>query len=196
MKKEKKEQMKRKWALYPYRLAHHPLCERFSDHVYHIKGYKVCKGCVNLYIGFIVGLILAPISIFVLNINFWIAFITTVILYIFTPLSVLINPSRILKDFCRFLLGIAIISMFVTIILTIVELVSGFNIWALTIMIITILIFIVSRMYFMRLRSKRNEKICRECDQFYLPRCEGMTQNGAIENKTTEPSGKSKLSKQ
>lgn len=188
--------MKRKWTLYPYRLAHHPLCERFSDHVYHIKGYKVCKGCVNFYIGIIVGIILAPISIFVLNINFWIAFIATNILYIFTPLSVLFNPPRILKDFCRFLLGIAMISMFVTIILTLVDLISRFNIWALIIMMITILIFIVSRMYFMRLRSKRNEKICRECDQFFLPRCEGMMQKGEIEKKTTEPSGKSKLRKE
>ncbi|MHA1551167.1 MAG: hypothetical protein ACTSUP_03385 [Candidatus Heimdallarchaeaceae archaeon] len=193
---EKKEQVKRKWALYPYRLAHHPLCERFSNHVYHIKGHKVCKGCINLYIGFIAGIFLAPIAIFVLNINFWIAFITTNILYIFTPLSVLINLPRILKDFCRFLLGIAMISMLVTIILTIVELFNGFNIWALTIMMITILIYIASKMYFTRLRSRRNEKICRECDQFYLPRCEGMMQEGAIEKINTEPLGKSKLNKQ
>lgn len=185
MKQEKREQLKRKWTLYPYRLAHHPLCERFSNHVYHIKGYKVCKGCINLYIGFIVGIILAPIAIFVLNIDFWIAVIATNILYIFTPLSVLINPPRIVKDFFRFLLGIAMISMIVTIILTIIELFSGFNVWALTIMIITMLIYIVSRTYFMRLRSKRNEKVCRECDQFYHSRCEGMQQKEEIEKKGT-----------
>ena len=178
---EKKEKGKQKWALYPYRLAHHPLCEKFSEHVYNIKGYKVCRGCFNLYIGLIVGLILAPIAIFVLKIDFWIAFITTNILYIFTPLSVIINPPRILKDFCRLLLGIAMVSMIVTIILAIVELFSGFKIWALIIIIITMLIYIVSRTYFMKLRSRRNEKICRECDQFYLPRCEGMMQKEEIE---------------
>ncbi len=178
---EKKEQVKKKWALYPYRLAHHPLCEKFSEHVYHIKGYKVCRGCFNLYIGLIVGLILAPIAIFVLKIDSLIAFITTNILYIFTPLSVLINPPRILKDFCRLLLGIAMINMIVTIILAIVELIGGFDIWTLMIIIITMLIYIVSRAYFMRLRSRRNEKVCRECDQFYLPRCEGMMQKEEIE---------------
>ncbi|MHA1346698.1 MAG: hypothetical protein ACTSVO_04435 [Candidatus Heimdallarchaeaceae archaeon] len=182
----KKEEVKHKWAFYPYKLAHHPLCERFSNHVYNIKGYKVCRGCFNLYIGFIVGIIFAPIAIFVLNINFWTAVIATNILYIFTPLSVLINPPRNVKDFCRFLLGIAMMSMIVTIILTIVELVSEFNIWALIIMLLTMLVYIVSRTYFMRLRSKRNEKICRECDQFNLPRCEGMMQKEEIEKKTTE----------
>lgn len=178
---EKKEEVKRKWALYPYRLAHHPLCEKFSEHVYHIKGYKVCRGCFNLYTGIFVGIILAPIAVFVLKIDFWIAFIATNILYIFTPLSVVINPPRILKDLCRLLLGIAMISMIVTIILAIVDLVSGFNIWALIVILITMLIYIVSRTYFMKLRSRRNEKVCRECEQFYLPRCEGMMQKEEIE---------------
>lgn len=187
MKLEKKEKVKRKWALYPYRLAHHPLCERFSDHVYHIKGYKVCKGCVNFYIGLIIGTALTPIAIFVLNIDFWIALIATNMLYIFTPLSLLINPPRILKDFFRLLLGIAMISMLVTIILAIVELSRGFNIWALVIMMITILVYFLSKRYFMRLRSRGNEKICRECDQFFLPFCEGMEQKVKNEKKNTVP---------
>ncbi len=191
MKQDKKEQVKRKWALYPYRLAHHPLCKEFANHVYHIKGYKVCRGCFNFYLGLIVGILLAPISIFILNIDFWIAFIATNMLYIFTPLSVLLNPPRIIKDFFRFLLGIAMISMIVTITLAIVELLSGFNIWALVIMLITISIYIISRRYFMRLRSKGNEKICRECDQFYLPLCEGMEQKEESKKKTTEQSERS-----
>jgi hypothetical protein len=188
LKQEKKEKVKRKWALYPYRLAHHPLCERFSDHVYHIKGYKICKGCANLYIGLIIGIILAPIAIFVLNINFWIALIATNILYIFTPLSLLINPPRVLKDFFRLLLGIAIISMMATIILAIVELYRGFNIWALVIMMITILVYILSKRYFMKMRSSGNEKICRECDQFELPLCEGMSQIEESKEKVSVPS--------
>lgn len=185
MKLEKKEKVKRKWVLYPHRLAHHPLCERFSDHVYHIKGYKVCKGCANLCIGLVIGTILTPIAIFVLSIDFWIALIATNILYIFTPLSLLINPPRILKDFFRLLLGIAIISMLVTIILAIVELSSGFNVWVLVTMMITILVYLLSKRYFMRLRNRGNEKICRECDQFYLPLCEGMEQKAKNKKKST-----------
>jgi len=79
------------------------------------------------------------------------------------------------------------ICMLVTIILAIVELVSGFNIWPLIIMMITILIYIISKKNFMQLRSKGNEKICRECDQFYLPLCEGMEQNKESKKKTTVP---------
>ena len=129
-----------------------------------------------MYLGMMLGVILAPIAIFVLNINYWIAFISTNIFYIFTPISVLLNPPRKVKDVFRLLLGVAMISMIVTIILSIIEQFSGFNPWALVVMLVSILIYIVSKRYFTRLRSRRNERVCRECDQFYLPRCEGMEQ--------------------
>ena len=101
-----------------------------------------------------------------------------------------------MKDFCRLLLGIAMMSMVVTIILSIIELFKGFNFWALVVLLVSILIYVVSRRYFTRLRSKKNEKVCRECDQFYLPRCEGMGQKLSSEEKTTNVLDSSKISKQ
>ncbi|TFF63402.1 MAG: hypothetical protein EU521_01890 [Promethearchaeota archaeon] len=33
----------------PILLSHHPNCEKFSDHVYHIGKYKFCIGCFTFY---------------------------------------------------------------------------------------------------------------------------------------------------
>ena len=174
MKKTQKLSRKEKWKRYPYRLAHHPLCDHFADHVYTIRGYKVCRGCFNLYSGMIIGLILAPIAVFVLNITFWISFIATNVLYIFTPLCIIFDPPRIIKDFSRFLLGIAMISNVLSIILAIVELILDLNYGAIAVIILSIAIYTASRAYFRKIRDKRNENVCRSCEQFYLPRCDGM----------------------
>jgi len=180
MKRKKKLSMKERWSLYPYRLAHHPLCNNFEDHLYTIGKYKVCRGCMNFYSGMLIGIILAPIAIFVLEINFWVAFATTNILYIFTPLSVVLNPPRIIKDFARLLLGIAMISSFLSIVLAIVRLFDGLNFGAIAVIIITPTIYFTSRFYFRGLRDRRNENVCRNCEQFYLPQCDGMTKRSTV----------------
>ncbi|MFX0178072.1 MAG: hypothetical protein ACFE85_17780, partial [Candidatus Hodarchaeota archaeon] len=33
----------------PILLSHHPNCENFSKHVYHIKSYRLCIGCFTFY---------------------------------------------------------------------------------------------------------------------------------------------------
>lgn len=33
----------------PLVLSHHPLCGRFEEHVYVLRGRKVCRGCVTVY---------------------------------------------------------------------------------------------------------------------------------------------------
>jgi hypothetical protein len=142
--------------------------------MYVIKGKKVCRGCVNLYSGMIFGLILAPIVVFVLNINFWIAFISTNVMFMFTPISAFLEPPRWFKDISRFLLGIAMISAGLSVILAIVTITTGMNWWAFAVILITLSIYFGSRVYFTRFRDKKNEQVCRNCEQFYHPRCEGM----------------------
>ncbi len=176
MSKTKNLTTKEKWLRYPYRLAHHPICSHFDDHVYMIKGLRICRGCVNMYSGVLIGIILAPIAVFVLQINFWVAFATTNVLYIFTPISIIFNPPRIIKDISRLLLGVALISSLLSIVLSVVRLVEGLNYGAISVIIITFSIYLSSRFYFSRLRDKRNENVCRNCEQFYLPRCDGMRQ--------------------
>lgn len=166
---------RRRKRLYPYRLAHHPLCSKFDDHVYIIKGKKVCRGCVNMYSGFLVGLIVDPILVVFLNINFWIAFAINWGLFLFTPISIFLKLPRVIKDFSRFLLGFALVNSVITVVLSLVQMIEDFKWGALAVLIITTLVYYFSRKYFTILRDKRNEEVCRNCEQFYHPRCEGMS---------------------
>jgi len=172
--KPKKLTKREKWVLSPYRLAHHPLCSKFDDHVYIIKGKKVCRGCVMLYSGMIFGLILAPIVVFVLNISYWMSFVAMFSMFIFTPISAFLEPPRWFKDISRFLLGIAMIGAGLSVILSIVTLTQGINWWAVAVFLTTIALYFSSRFYFTRFRDRKNEQICRNCEQFYNPRCDGM----------------------
>ena len=174
MKRKEKISRREKWMLSPYRLAHHPLCKNFDDHMYRIKGQKVCRGCVNLYCGFIAGLILAPIMVFVLKVTFWMVFVAMLVLFIFTPISAFLDPPRLIKDVSRFFLGIAMIAAGLSVILSIVTLAQAMNWWAFVVILVTIALYFSSRAYFTRFRNRKNEQVCRKCDQFYRPRCDGM----------------------
>jgi len=173
-KKRIEHRNRRRRRLYPYRLAHHPLCSKFDDHVYIIKGKKVCRGCVNMYSGFLIGLILDPILVVFLNIDFWIAFAINWGLFLFTPISIFLNLPRVIKDFSRFLLGFALVNSVIIVALALVQMIVDFKWGALAVLIITVLVYYFSRKYFTILRDKRNEDICKDCEQFYHPRCEGM----------------------
>lgn len=41
----------------PMVLSHHPLCGRFDDHVFVLRGRKVCRGCATAYPAAIVALL-------------------------------------------------------------------------------------------------------------------------------------------
>ncbi len=57
-----------------FKWAHHPLCERFEDHLWHIGDFTFCQGCFLSYAGTVVG---------------FIAFLTYFSRYIFNALGVL-----------------------------------------------------------------------------------------------------------
>ena len=63
----------------PIVLSHHPLCGRFDNHVFEIKGRKVCRGCITAYpvaiISLIIILIFRPFSYDILFISSVVAFI-------------------------------------------------------------------------------------------------------------------------
>jgi len=127
-----------------------------------------------LYSGMIFGLILAPIVVFVLNISYWMSFVAMFSMFIFTPISAFLEPPRWFKDISRFLLGIAMIGAGLSVILSIVTLTQGINWWAVAVFLTTIALYFSSRFYFTRFRDRKNEQICRNCEQFYNPRCDGM----------------------
>ncbi|MFX0183073.1 MAG: hypothetical protein ACFE95_08335 [Candidatus Hodarchaeota archaeon] len=46
---QRKETQKKALELLKFAFAHHPTCELFRDHLYHIRGVWVCKTCVIAY---------------------------------------------------------------------------------------------------------------------------------------------------
>ena len=122
----------------------------------------------------IFGTILAPFILVFLDVKSWEVFIATWILFLLTPLGVVIELPRKIKDLFRFLLGIGQVSAILTVILSIIELIKGWSIWSLIVCIVTLLTYFVSRKVLMRIRERRNREVCLNCDQYYLPHCEGM----------------------
>ncbi len=173
MRKSTKEE---RWLMYPYRLAHHPICDKFKDHMYTIRGVKVCRGCFNLYLGQFIGIITTITVIYGFHVTFsyWFPFWLTYVLFTFTPLSVILEPPRPVKDFFRFLLGIAVISSYLAIILAFIELLQRFSWYPLIAIIALILTHIIARVILIPLRKKQNKAICESCEQYNLPRCDGM----------------------
>lgn len=172
--KLKKEIKRERWLQYPYRLAHHPLCDKFADHVYTIKGIKICRGCTNFYSGMIVGLILIPLLTVFLELSFWILFALNWALFVPTILAVILSPPRIFKDFSRLLLGVGMISAACTIVVGIIYTIETSNYWGLIIALLTIIIYFTSKSYLSKIRNRRNAAICMSCEQYLLPRCDGM----------------------
>ncbi|KKK41909.1 hypothetical protein LCGC14_0735720 [marine sediment metagenome] len=91
----------------PLLLSHHPNCNKFSKHVFHVGKYKLCIGCFTFYP--VVGVTILSISMF-LNLNF----VTLAVLFFlsfafFTPIILNISGLtryRFLKIFSKISIGI------------------------------------------------------------------------------------------
>jgi len=163
-----------RWLIYPYRWAHHPLCEKFSDHVYTIKGYKICRGCFNMYLGMLVGMIIIPLLVLYAKFNYLYLFILLWFLFLPTPLSVYLHARRVVKDISRQLLGIGIITTFTTITVALISFFKNKDYWGLVVAIIVFFIYVLSYKILSKERERRNRAICMSCEQYGLPKCEGL----------------------
>jgi len=91
----------------PILLSHHPNCEHFSNHVYHIKHYNLCIGCFTFYPVLIITFVL--ITIFLkLNITtlLWLFYLSFMF---FLPLILNIlglTKYKFLKIFSKVSIGI------------------------------------------------------------------------------------------
>ena len=93
----------------PILLSHHPNCEMYSNHVYHIGKYKLCIGCFTLY-PTIVFTIIFTLLFVELNLE-TIIFIFNISFLFFTPLILNIlgyTKYKFLKIFSKVSLGIGI----------------------------------------------------------------------------------------
>lgn len=151
----------------PYRISHHPLCEEFYDHVYVIKGKKVCRGCVMQYSGMISALIVIIAGFFA---GLWTG-LTEVqvgaLLYLMiipTFITALMLKIRALKDIARFLLGCSFTLAFVLLLFTPDWLIKA---WI-------VINFAPGYWYLNKRREKKNKQTCLQCSEYNkIPDCPG-----------------------
>ncbi|MFQ5981091.1 MAG: hypothetical protein ACE5OZ_23365 [Candidatus Heimdallarchaeota archaeon] len=151
----------------PYRLSHHPLCDNFSEHIYFIRGKKICRGCTMQYSGMAAALLIIGLG-FVFG---WWSGLTgwelaPILYFMIVPtfLTAFLVKNRLMKDISRFLLGMAFTTAFVMLILDPDWLVKG----------IILIHFIPGYIYLKRRRSQQNEDICTHCVEYpTMPHCSG-----------------------
>ncbi|MFX1282848.1 MAG: hypothetical protein ACFFB5_04300 [Promethearchaeota archaeon] len=152
----------------PYRISHHPFCDHFKDHIYIIRGTKVCRGCVMQYSGMIFTFIIISIGYLL---GWWYGLTEIqvgLVLYALvfpTVLTAFLIENRKIKDIARFLLGISFSLAFIQFIFTPNWLIKG---WIL-------LNFIPGYIYLNHRRAKSNNEVCNQCEENdKMPYCTGF----------------------
>ncbi|MHA1166186.1 MAG: hypothetical protein ACTSP4_11820 [Candidatus Hodarchaeales archaeon] len=150
----------------PYRISHHPLCDEFHDHVYVIRGIKVCRGCVMQYSGMISALTVLIIG-FLAGWTGLTEIQYGVILYLLiipTFVTAFVLENRLFKDIARFLLGSSFTIALLLLVFTPDWLIKG---WI-------VINFAPGYWYLNKRREKRNNEICRGCSDYSkIPDCPG-----------------------
>ena len=90
----------------PYLIAHHdPKLIDFDRHVWNLKGVFLCKGCVLVLAGFLIGFFLLLAIRWFLHVSGFVSFLILVGTVLPTVFSSFVNSSNILRRTFRFLLG-------------------------------------------------------------------------------------------
>lgn len=153
----------------PYRISHHPLCDNFCEHVYLIRGRKVCRGCAMQYSGMIIAFLLVIFGSLPI-ISFWTSwndFQLGILLYFLvlpTVLTAFIVKNRIFKDIARFMLGMAFTLAFILFLFSPSLFVKGF----------IVINFLPGYIYLQKRRELKNNEICEKCIEYERsPYCAG-----------------------
>ncbi len=89
----------------PIVLAHHPLCGRYDDHFFIIRGRKVCRGCLTVYPTAAVGVI----ALLLLNYSdFTGLFFLALALFIANLTRLVLNRSKASNLIFNVLLGLCL----------------------------------------------------------------------------------------
>jgi len=152
----------------PYRISHHPFCSNFNDHVYEIRGRRVCRGCLMQYSGMAFSFIVISLGYLLRWWNGLTEIQVGLVLYFLvfpTIITAFFVNNRTIKDIARFLLGTAFTIAFILLIFTPDWLIKG---WIL-------LNFIPGYIYLNRRRAVKNNEVCSECEEFNkIPNCSGF----------------------
>ena len=153
----------------PYRISHHPLCDNFREHVYHIRGRKVCRGCAMQYSGMIFAfalIFLGSLPVF----NLWISMneidVGLILYFLIFPtiLTAFFIKNRKIKDIARFMLGMAFTIAFILLVFT----------PNLLIKIFIFINFLPGYIYLQKRRETKNNEICENCEEYESrPYCSG-----------------------
>jgi len=89
---------------WPFRFAHHPLCPRFSGHVFKIGRLYLCQGCTFVYSCIILGGLIFSLVPF--SIPFWLWLIIAACLILPTFIVHFLSLPRFFTRLARSLLGL------------------------------------------------------------------------------------------
>jgi hypothetical protein len=93
----------------PILLSHHPNCEKFDDHVYHIGKYKLCIGCFTFYPTIILTIIFSILFIQLTFVNLTLMMLFSYLFYIPLVFNLLgLTKYKFLKIFSKISIGIGV----------------------------------------------------------------------------------------
>lgn len=91
----------------PIVLSHHPNCEHFSDHVYHIGKYRFCIGCFTYYPTIILTIIFSILFIDLSLQNLFILYFLSFLFFLAILLNIFhLTKFKILKILSKVAIGI------------------------------------------------------------------------------------------
>ena len=158
--------------------SHHPNCSLFADHVYTIKGYRICRGCTNFYSGLVLGVVFYIIFSFYKIIDVPLSLLIIIFTFIPTTFSVFLKLNRIIKDIARFSLGFSTASSIYIIFSAIYNSIVDSLLWyRVVIPIAVIFAFFTIKKIFTSKRFDYNAKICLNCP---LEACELLSKDNII----------------
>ena len=94
---------------YTFRLAHHPLCSRYSSQVFKIGNIHLCQGCTIIVLSLLFSFLFFLFFSSLIAQATWITTIASAIVGIIPTVAIdSIAKSRHLKRFARFTIGVAL----------------------------------------------------------------------------------------
>ena len=146
------------------RFSHHPVCDRYNDHLLSIGEIRLCLGCTCLYVGIFLGLLLLVVLGGIMT-DFTMTWLFSLALFIPTLVQVKYQKKSY-KIIARTLLGISIVLMFYSILFMI-----PWNPVGIIFKLIFISLFYLVYSYTNRYRRENIDDPCRECPSGVYPFC-------------------------
>lgn len=91
----------------PILLSHHPDCDKFSKHVYHVGKYKLCIGCFTYYPTIAITIIFTLLFVDITLTNLVFLFLISFLFFLAVILNILkLTKTKFLKIISKILIGI------------------------------------------------------------------------------------------